>query len=688
MQRRNLTHRVEPVPNRGLDQARLLKDTEEALHQSQDRFRALVENLRDLVFTVNTQGTLLYASPASQELTGYTPEELMGHSFLEFVAAADRERMAGVLREAIDGREDKEEFRIKRKNGAVCWVRSNGRVYREHGEVVGLQGVLTDITAQRQAAAALERHSEELETCVDQRTAQLVAANRALKQSEEMARLRETVAAAANTAGNPDEALQATLEAVCLYRGWPCGLVWFPDPTTPDAIIPSQLWYMAEPQRCLELHSATMTTRFRRGECFPGRVLEEGIPMWLSDLDAEERCARCRDALQAGFHASIGLPVVVDGRVEAVLEFFSATVEPEDSELLMRLAQVGSQLARAIERQKINQALQQATKASGAANASKSLFLANMSHEIRTPLTAILGFSQLLARGSDLSKQQREYLRTIVAAGDHLLEIINDVLEVSKIEAGQAPVHANVFELDAFIADLRVLYGLRAEQKGLEFSIEIAPSTPHNIRTDRSKLRQVLVNLLSNAIKYTDQGRVILRLSGVREGGRVLLRGEVEDTGIGISEEFQAQIFGDFVQSCELERGGVGLGLSICQRQIELLHGDLAVQSLLGRGSVFSFAIPVEEIQSPESTAREKGSRKIGSGIHAPLDHSLLDRAAVARLPVELVQNLRQAAETGDAEAFERLCLEVTKIDARLAGLLAKLSQEFELEQLLALMAG
>ena len=233
-----------------------------------------------------------------------------------------------------------------------------------------------------------------------------------------------------------------------------------------------------------------------------------------------------------------------------------------------------------------------------AANQAKSVFLANMSHELRTPLNAILGHAQILSRKKSIHPDEQESVNAIAKGGDHLLVMINSVLEMSKIEAGQAALTPVSFSIDALITDLRLIFEDRLSRKGLAFSVEKADSLVPVIEADRGKLNQVLINLLSNAIRYTPKGSITLRIS-VTDGSDASrqLVFEIHDTGVGIAPEKLEDIFDPFVQVGAVgnNRIGTGLGLAISRHYAELMGGRIMVESQVGEGSVFRFAIPLVE---------------------------------------------------------------------------------------------
>ena len=256
---------------------------------------------------------------------------------------------------------------------------------------------------------------------------------------------------------------------------------------------------------------------------------------------------------------------------------------------------------------------QQAEAAAAAANQAKSDFLANMSHEIRTPLNAILGYSQLMRRDRSLSPEQHDAVMGISTGGEHLLGLINEILDLSKIEAGRMELNPVEFDLAALIRNLAATFRPLCAQKRIGFRIEPVPTGQRLVRGDEGKLRQVLINLLGNAVKFTRRGEVYLqfRLESVDSW-----RFEVIDTGLGIPEAEQEDIFEPFHQGRGArDHGGTGLGLAIARRQVELLGGRLELQSALGIGSRFQFSIPLPPsgdhaaIEEPEISRLAPGCR-------------------------------------------------------------------------------
>jgi light-regulated signal transduction histidine kinase (bacteriophytochrome)/FixJ family two-component response regulator len=313
-------------------------------------------------------------------------------------------------------------------------------------------------------------------------------------------------------------------------------------------------------------------------------------------------------------------------------------------------------------------ALQQAAERAEIANRAKSEFLSRVSHELRTPLNAILGYTQLMNRNSSLSPQQKEYVEIINRSGEHLLGLINDVLEMSKIEAGQQRLNHNAFDLFFLLNSIEKTFQLKASAKALELIFERAPDVPQFIVTDEGKLRQVLFNLLDNGIKFTENGLIKVQIKNQvseRENVETLLtEGEchaplrcgllftVEDTGPGMSESELQVLFNPFVQTQAglQSMQGTGLGLPISQQFIQLMGGELTVKSVLGSGSIFSFDIVVDLADPGEIDSSIYNQRVIALKPNQP-DHRILiveDIEDNRRLLFELLSNVGFDVKTAE----------------------------------------
>ncbi|TRW91209.1 MASE3 domain-containing protein [Candidatus Methylobacter oryzae] len=251
-----------------------------------------------------------------------------------------------------------------------------------------------------------------------------------------------------------------------------------------------------------------------------------------------------------------------------------------------------------------------ARNAAETANQAKSVFLSNMSHELRTPLNAILGFSKLMRKDTLLPESHRQNLDIINRSGEHLLTLINDVLEMAKIEAGRLQLENAAFDLGAMVRDVTDMMLIRAGEKGLRLLVDQSSQFPRYIAGDEARLRQVLINLIGNSIKFTEQGGVTLRL-GTRQNSRSHLVIEIEDSGPGIAQEDQQRIFEPFVQlDSHWDNKGTGLGLSLSRQFVQLMGGSIKLESTVGKGTLFRIDLPLSEVAEADiiqSKQAEKG---------------------------------------------------------------------------------
>jgi PAS domain S-box-containing protein len=259
--------------------------------------------------------------------------------------------------------------------------------------------------------------------------------------------------------------------------------------------------------------------------------------------------------------------------------------------------------------------LEKAKIAADAANRAKSVFLANMSHEIRTPMNAILGFSQLMRQDDTLNPRQRKHLDTINRSGEHLMALINDVLEMSKIEAGRTTLNSTTFDLRALLEDLEMMFRVRTDAKKLNFAVEGLGHIPDYVVGDQGKLLQVFINLLGNAVKFTEKGGILLRVRVNQEGSnRLRLQAEVEDTGPGIPETELNNLFKPFQQTQNSRRAGsgTGLGLAISKAFVGLMGGDITVGSKDGTGCLIKFDVQLGESEAGSDKKKPESARVRG----------------------------------------------------------------------------
>ena len=319
------------------------------------------------------------------------------------------------------------------------------------------------------------------------------------------------------------------------------------------------------------------------------------------------------------------------------------------------------------------------------ASRAKSAFLANMSHELRTPLNGILGYVQLMERDQALTDRQRENLGVITRSGEHLLALINDVLSLSKIEAGHASLNPRAFDLLNLLRGIEEMFQMRAATQGLSLAFDIPLDLPRFVTGDDGKLRQILINLLGNAFKFTEHGGVRLSISWSGGVTRVL----VEDTGKGIAASELEGVFEPFVQTESGRQAGegTGLGLTISRNFARLMDGDISVESHPGVRTVFTvdLMLPVASLVDLREEVRAVAMENGDASASAPVAQSLSDetRARLAALgPVERAA-LQSPMMAGDREAALRAASAIQHIDAALAEELTTLIRSYQFDDIL-----
>jgi len=526
-------------------------------------FQEFPELSTDLFCVAGFDGFFKEVNRAWESTLGYSREELLSRPYLDFVHPDDREATIGAAAEVSTGQNLVNfENRYVAKDGSYRWLFWSATVRTDRQLIYC---VARDLTERKQQEARL-------------------AAQYAVTRV--MAKSTPLVAAGV-------EMLRALGENL----GWDVGALW--TVLKHDKVLRCIDFWHREGLETTALEARTRASRFTIGIGLPGRVWKNPEPAWIDDVAADANFPRGVLAHQAGLHSSFAFPVLVDGEFVGLLEFFTRSQVKRDDKLLAMMSAVGSEIGHFIQRRRAERELRHYAlelekarhRAEDAAKA-KSEFLANVSHEIRTPMNAIIGMSEL-ALETRLTAEQREYLQSIKSSSDALLALINDLLDISKVEAKKLELERAPFDLRATVEDsLRVL-APRAHQRGLELTCHIAEQVPQMLLGDAGRLRQVLLNLVGNAIKFTETGEVAVRVQlGRIEGGSVRLQFAVQDTGIGIPAEKQALIFEAFAQvdsSTTRRYGGTGLGLAISAQLVELMQGKISVESEPGLGSTFHF---------------------------------------------------------------------------------------------------
>lgn len=543
---------------------RVLQEAREALRASEEQYRSLADLIPGAVWTARADGAIEYANQFWCNFTGMTLEQTQGSGWANVLHPDDVRRVFQIWTGAVETGELVEvDYRVKRAtDGAYRWFLARGKPVRDReGRVVKWFGTLTEIDGQKQGEKELQRQNS-------------------------LVRLLHGVTVAANAAASVEEALQVGVDLVCAHTGWPVGHVYALAGDGSGDLVPTPIWHVDHPEEFENLLRVTEATRLRVGVGLPGRVLARKEPVWLLDVTRDDNFPRAKAATDLGIRGAFAFPVLTGAGVEAVLEFFTDEPREPDELLLQAMTQIGIQLGHVFERKRAEAELHEAKQAAEHANRAKSEFLSRMSHELRTPLNAILGFAQLLEMGAP-TPRQRQHLEQILKGGRHLLGLINEVLDLAKIEAGHVPLLPEPVRVSDLFAEVVDLIRPLAERRGIRLRTPAAGERDVYVLADKQRIKQVLLNLVSNAVKYNhDQGGVTLTLEEL-PGGRVRLL--VRDTGPGLSPEQQARLFNPFERLGADATGveGTGLGLVLSRRLTEAMGGTLGVTSALGHGATF-----------------------------------------------------------------------------------------------------
>jgi signal transduction histidine kinase len=431
---------------------------------------------------------------------------------------------------------------------------------------------------------------------------------RQLYERNQQLALLEKIATAANQTTAADDALRFAVREICVFSGWDVGHVYRIEGIAGARQLRSaRIWYGPDAIALVPFRRTSEEVVFSEGIGLPGRVIVSGTAEWIRDVCEDANFPRGRFARQCGLRAASAFPVLSGDHVVAVLEFFAFIPREPDESLLHILSQIGLQLGRAIERQRdaetVNrraEELMQARDHARSADRAKSEFLANMSHELRTPLNSIIGFSELMMKetfGPHNIDKYRDYSQYIFNSGRHLLSIINDILDLSKIEAGRGSLdQEEPIALAVLIGKVRESVCLHAEQKRVALEVAVEAGLPELLGSARM-VRQILTNLVSNALKFTPEGGIVTVTAALAGDGGLLVR--VSDTGIGMSEaEIVVALtpFGQVDSTLSRSHEGTGLGLPLARAMAKLHQAEFRVGSVKGAGTSVEIAFPAARL--------------------------------------------------------------------------------------------
>ncbi|HMV20551.1 MAG TPA: PAS domain S-box protein [Rhodocyclaceae bacterium] len=556
------------------------------LEEIQFQYQMLADSGSALIRTSDTEGNCNYFNRPWLEFRGRSLEDEVRAGWLAGVHPDDLDSTAEAYLGAIKRRENfGMVYRLLRQDGQYRWVRDEGRPrYGRNGEYQGYIGHCIDITESQKTNLELSQHRQHLEELVLKRTAELEEANRRLQASD---RRHQALYAISRQAEGLDE---PALIGLCLSEA--------------ARLLDSNLAWLIAYDDQGEIIAIDGFDRENRFHCADWK----SCPHCRALQDLARHCRQSRSALVNELDAAaisecvladsprflVVAPVVESDAVRAVFGMAGRekAYSPVDAQ---ELATIANDLWRIVMRRRAEIALARTSDAAEAASRAKSAFLANMSHEIRTPMNAIIGLTHLLLRQTENSKQV-DQLRKIGDSAQHLLSIINDVLDMSKIEAGKVELEIGDFTVESLFDHVTSMLAERCAQKGLELRKDISESARIALRGDPTRLSQILINYAANAIKFTDRGSITLRARASEVApGTSLLRLEVQDTGIGIQPEARARLFNEFEQgdtSTTRRYGGTGLGLAICRLLAQIMGGRVGCESAPQTGSIFWFEAP------------------------------------------------------------------------------------------------
>jgi PAS domain S-box-containing protein len=490
------------------------KRVEEELRESEEKYRRIIETANEGIILGEPDGTITFVNRKMADMLGYSVDEIIGKSGLNFLAEDQKEKVLANRTKLKKNGDIKDDFCFRRKDGSLLWtICSTAPIINSKGEHTGNIAMHTDIS--------------------DRKRAEEVSAF----QSRLLSEVNDAV-----FSSDPNFMVTYWNQAAEKMFGW-----------TKEEVLGHDSGKLLNPKTNVssleEVRSKLKNEGYWIGEW--QLVRKDGTSFF-----AEINSKTLKDA-EGKYAGQIIVARDITERKQAQAEIIAAKEKAEESDRL------------------------------------KSAFLANMSHELRTPLNSIIGFSDLMMDPFFDSNEKSKYSEIINTSGNNLLMIINDIMDISKIEAGQVQVINQMFSVSKLITELKEEYSLKANQKGIEIILDpLSPAEEVFIESDRTKIRQILVNLVGNAIKFTEKGFVGL---GWKINGN-LIEFHVKDTGIGVSADYQTQIFERFrqVESSETRKyGGTGLGLAISKSLTELLGGTIWMESIEGEGSTFYFTVPV-----------------------------------------------------------------------------------------------
>ncbi|MHB0956302.1 MAG: PAS domain S-box protein [Pirellulaceae bacterium] len=766
---------------------------ETSLRESEDRFRMLVENARDLVLRILPDGTVVYCSPVATAFGGYSAHEEIGQAIAKYFAdSQQREQALAVMAKAVEtGQGYSVEFLYEPKAGAPFWVEVSGKPIIEDGEVATIHCIMRDITERKRAEAMLNDTRALLDTGLSTITdifyvfdasGKLLLWNDTFARvtgysdqelsskqltdffsGQDISRIFEAIEriwtagtsheeanfvikngaqlpyeftgsrltdGAGNTIGfcgtgrdvtdrkrieerfKLDESRAKTLlelsqmtdqsaaeianyamESAIRLTGSTIGYMAFVNDD--ETVLTMHYWSNIAMEQCAMIDKPMVYPVKDTG--LWGEAIRQRKAVITNDYAATNPLKKGTPSGHVRLTRHMNIPVFDGAKIVAVAGVGNKAENYQDTDvrqLALFMDGMWRILCRKRAEEALNQSKQQLEMTIAQANRmavqaqcasrAKSEFLANMSHEIRTPMTAILGYTDLLMDDSLGTADRKTFLTTVRRNGEHLLQLINDILDLSKIEAGKMEIDVGPCDLISTVADVVSLMRPRAKQQGSTLEVRYTSPFPATIYTDGNRLRQVIINLVGNAVKFTENGSIWIGASFAPhwQSGQSAVSLEVTDTGIGISEEARKRLFQPFMQaesSSTRKYGGTGLGLAISREIMAALGGELTVCSTPGAGSTFTIMIPTGDItgvhllQSPGTVIYEdevfvpwkplatalRNVKILIAEDHVDNQKLLCTVLGTVGAEVEIVENGRLAVERAQAGTFDVVLMDM-----------------------------